>query len=60
MGNVGRENGRLLICTNAKQMVNEHGKEEGFRVGPPHISVLFVWACLADKPWLKVLLADLV
>jgi len=21
---------------------------------------LFVWACLADKPWLKVLLTDLV
>jgi len=21
---------------------------------------LFVWACLADKPWLKVLLADLM
>ena len=24
------------------------------------IYALFVWACLADKPWLKVLLADLV
>ena len=24
------------------------------------VSALFVWACLADKPWLKVLLADLV
>ena len=22
--------------------------------------VLFVWSCLADKPWLKVLLADLM
>jgi len=25
-----------------------------------HSSALFVWTCLADKPWLKVLLADLV
>jgi len=24
------------------------------------VIALFVWACLADKPWLKVLLADLV
>jgi len=27
----------------------------------PHFrGALFAWACLADKPWLKVLLADLV
>ena len=25
-----------------------------------HICTLFVWACLADKLWLKVLLVDLV
>ena len=31
----------------------------GWLTQPPSI-VMFVWACLADKPWLKVLLADLV
>ena len=45
MGNVGRENGRLLICTNAERMVNEHGKEEGFRVGPP--DTRFTSSCLS-------------
>ena len=46
------------ILDTVKNNAEDLGSSTQSRIMP--IYALFAWACLADKPWLKVLLADLV